>query len=612
MIRARLAAVLLPTLLCVPAFAGTDLGVITSTPAANAVGASTATEVRVRFDAPLDAGSVTGAVQVYGRWSGVAPGTLTVTGSLLTYRPARPFFPGEMVTVSLAAAISGTGGESLTGGHAFAFWAGSAPGPGNFFLEDVLTTRLPGEGLVQSYGISAGDLDADGAPDFSIPNETSNDVRVMLNDGCGAFAAPVVYDLPPGSVPSSNEGQDYNGDGLMDFATAHIGSGELGLFIGNGDGTYDPPTTHPGGDNARGVAVMDAEGDGDMDIVLAHRTSSNMGLHRNLGDGSFSPVALFEGGVSGETAVTAADADNDGHMDLFIGGYDSDDVSVMVNDGTGAFALTDVEGIGGTNPWMLAPGDVDHDGNVDVATCNAFTSNSGILLGDGAGGLTLDSNPLMGFFVLAVDLGDFDGDGDLDLVGSSLSATSWFCFENDGAGNFISPFQLGASNSASCATLVDVDRDGYVDIVGIDEFDDLIFLYEQAVPNALGVQPASCDATLRLDNLAPSAGYGGLPPHEVAAGDYLFLGVSAQPGASWWLAGGTALEPGLNSAFGIYNLGEPPLVLLSGSVDAKGEALLNVDIPVDSPTGLDVALQVFTNAGGGFTLSNPEVVSLLP
>lgn len=595
------------------ALAGTDLGVISSSPARHALGVSTATEIRVRFDAVLDPASVgPGSMAVFGRWSGVTPGTLTVAGSVLVFRPARPFFPGENVSVSLLASMAGVGGQTLTGGHGFSFWVRSAEGPGSYALDQVLSTRLPGEGLVQSYGISAVDLNADGAPDFSIPNETSNDVRVMLNDGLGNYSTPVVYALPPGAVPSSNEGQDYNGDGHTDLATAHIGNGELGIFMGLGDGTYAAPVTYPGGNSARGVTVLDAEGDGDVDVVLAHRLNSNLGLHRNTGDGTFAPVVFFEGGVGGETTVSAADADNDGHMDLFTGGYDSDTVAVLLNDGTGVFTVSSSVGVGGTNPWMTAVGDVDADGDVDLATCNAFTSNAGVFFGDGAGGIALASNPALGFFALAIDLGDLDGDGDLDLVGSSLSTATWTAYRNDGLGNFGTPFELSSSNSASCATVVDVDRDGFIDLVGIDEFDDLIFLFKQTVPDALGVQPASPSATLRLDNLAVSAGYGGRPAHDVAAGGYLFVGVTAPPGAGWWLTGGLALEPGLPSPFGLYNLAAAPLLLLSGAVDGQGEGLVSVDIPSDSPLGFELALQVFANAGAGFRLSNPEVVTITP
>jgi len=445
--------VLIPILLClapVVAHAGAVLGVTSLNPGRNSLAASTSTSISVGFDENLNASTVNASsVKVVGRWSGSMPGTLSVAGNSLTFRPGRPFFPGEMVTMSLSRAVRGQSASELVGGHCFSFWVRSSPGTGNFVHEDTLSTRFPGEGLVQSYGLYAGDLDGDGSPDFTIPNETADDVRVIMNDGCASFGALQVNSLPNGSTPSSNEGADFNGDGIMDFAVAHIGNGNMSVFMGAGNGTFASPVVYSSGNNARALTVMDAEGDGDVDIVLAHRSSSNMGLHRNNGDGTFAPVQLFNGGVNGETAASAADADNDGHMDLFVGGYYSDNVSVLLNNGFGTFTVSDTESVAGLNPWMTAVGDVNADGNVDVATCNAFSGNGAVLRGDGMGNLLPADTVSLGSFSLAIELGDLDGDGDLDLVGSSLNNAVWNCYMNDGLGNFGSQFNLPSNNAAS-------------------------------------------------------------------------------------------------------------------------------------------------------------------
>lgn len=594
--------------------AGVDLAVLSVAPARNATAASTATSVTVSFDAPVDAGSVDAAsFKVYGRWSGPVSGSLSLDpgGTVLTFRPSRPFFPGEMVTVRMSSALNGTTSGALTGGHAYTFWVRSAEGNGQFSLEGTLPTKIAGEGFIQSYGIFAGDLDADGAPDLIIPNESADDVRVLMNDGCGAFSEPALNPLELFSTPSSNEGEDYDGDGLVDFAVANINGDSMSVFIGNGDGTFQPAVTYPSGNNARALTVLDAEGDGDIDIVIAHRSSSNLGLHRNNGDGTFAAVELFDGGVANETAISAADADNDGHMDLFVAGYGSSQVRVVLNDGTGVFTPAGLRATG-ANPWMTAVGDVDGDGNVDVATCNATGDNATVIRGDGAGGLLAGVNMPLGNFCLAIDLGDIDGDGDLDLVGSSFSDEIWTCYRNDGLGVFGDVFQLPATNAASCATLVDYDRDGFVDIVGIDELDDLVFLWRQDVPGPAGVQPPGCAATLRIDNLAHRAGFGGQPPHLVTPGGYVFTGVTARPGSSWWLTFGVPQEPGIVSAYGLYHFAGSPMILAGGITDAQGEALLSLDIPANIPTGIDVAVQVFVAVPGGYQLSNAEVLRAVP
>lgn len=76
-----------------------------------------------------------------------------------------------------------------------------------------LSTRRPGEGSVISYGAYAGDLNDDGWSDLAILNDAANDLRVFLNDGTGQYDDFAVHPLPSGSVPSTNEGGDFNASG---------------------------------------------------------------------------------------------------------------------------------------------------------------------------------------------------------------------------------------------------------------------------------------------------------------------------------------------------------------------------------------------------------------
>jgi len=99
------------------------------------------------------------------------------------------------------------------------------------------------------------------------------------------------------------------------------------------------------------------------------------------------------------------------------------------------------------------------------------------MLGDGAGGLRLQSVVQVGSEPIAVDLGDLDGDGDLDLVTSNFGGASWTVLENDGRGMFGNARALAASRAGSCAVLVDRDNDGDLDMIGIDELDDLLFVF---------------------------------------------------------------------------------------------------------------------------------------
>ena len=458
-----------------PAVLGGPLALVAHDPPRHARDLPTHGIVRLTFDQPLDFSTVgPDAVEVMGLWSGVTDVRYIPAdgGRTLILTPRQPFFPGEQVTVQVTTLLQGTSGATLPeGGQMLQYWVAPAPGNLEFVHEDIVSTRLPGESLVRSYGIHAADLDGDGAPDFSIPNEVSDDVRVIRTDGCGNLLPIEVHPLNQGDTPSANAMLDMDDDGDLDFAVCGWAGDRVNLLEGDGSGDFAPMVSYRAGDVPRGIAAVDVEGDGDTDLVLAHRTSSDLGLMRNLGGGVFGPVTMFEGGGDGETALVAADMDNDGLWDLVVAHYLSYEASVLHGDGTGAFTVVDVDPVG-TRPWMIVAGDLDGDGQLDAATCNSGSSNASVLRGTPAGGLQNDQLLPLGHFSVAIDLADMDGDGDLDLVNSSFSSQLWRVHENDGTGTFASSFDLPATLAASCATLVDYDRDGFVDLVGMDELSD--------------------------------------------------------------------------------------------------------------------------------------------
>jgi hypothetical protein len=220
---------------------------------------------------------------VFGRASGVMVGDFNVldSGRTIRFAPLRPFFPGEMVTVLVSAAIKSGGGQPLTNGYTWGFWIRSAATAGPLVQQASYKLRIGNERGITAYGAYAGDLDRDGAADFSIPTEFGDDVRVLTNDGCGQLAGPARFTLPRGSKPSTNEGQDFNSDGFINLATGNIDGASIAVFLGDGQGGYLPPVLYPSGANVRGITVLDAEADGDIDIVTANRTASNLALFRN-------------------------------------------------------------------------------------------------------------------------------------------------------------------------------------------------------------------------------------------------------------------------------------------------------------------------------------------
>ena len=460
---------------------GTPLQIRSVTPTPNTISVGASDDLVVEFDRPLDAVTVSpDDVRVFGRWSGVLAGSVTLADEdrALRFSPSRSLSAGEWVTATIPTeSVRALDGAELERGHTWTFWVAVTPTSMTLDHVSTLDVRRPGEERIQTYGAYAGDLDGDGWSDLIMLNEESDNLRVFMNDGTGGYGPFTVVPIPEANEPSTNEGADFDGDGAIDFAVGSAQGSYVAIFHGDGAGGLVHRQNLEAGAEVRGVCLLDFENDGDPDIAAATRDGNHVALFENDGSGIFSSRGTFEAG-DGEWSCATGDLNEDGLMDLVIGSRLSLDIVGFVSNGDGTFTERDRIPAGG-DPWMLAGGDLNGDGHVDFAAVNASEGTLAVYVGDGEGGLTLDQNHFLGAFPLAIDLGDLDGDGDLDAVSSHLGSGRFEVHENLGDG-FLSrlPISLTAPTAASCAILHDRDNDGDLDVSGIDEVDDLLILFE--------------------------------------------------------------------------------------------------------------------------------------
>ncbi|MGA2355472.1 MAG: Ig-like domain repeat protein [Terriglobales bacterium] len=311
--------------------------------------------------------------------------------------------------------VANQGGEA-NGDGSVAVMLGN--GDGTF---QAAVTYDSGGPFPDSLGIA--DLNGDGKLDIVVANRNNSTVGVLLGNGDGTFQPSVAYSSGGENAVTVAVG-DVNRDGKLDllvaneFADSDSESGSVGVLLGNGDGTFQTVVTYSSGAAATGaVAVADLTGDGKLDLVITNfggeaNGDGNVGVLLGNGDGTFQPVVLYDAGGVETRNVAVADVNGDGKPDLLTANLGST-VGVLLGNGDGTFQSV-VSYAAGNSPFSIAVADVNGDGKQDAVTAN-WGGGANVLLGNGNGTFqaaqTLSANGAD-----SVAVADLTGDGRLDIV----------------------------------------------------------------------------------------------------------------------------------------------------------------------------------------------------
>ena len=190
--------------------------------------------------------------------------------------------------------------------------------------------------------VEIADVNGDKKPDLVVANYCATEcsfppmegsVGVLLGNGNGTFKAVKTY-------PSGGDGAvsvavaDLNKDGKPDFVVANCGplacgpgspGGNVGVLIGNGNGTFKPVVNYPAANSPFDVVAADVNGDGKLDIVVSNWGTPNAATNdgavtvlQGKGNGTFRPAQTFPSGGAEAPAVAVADVNKDGLPDIVL------------------------------------------------------------------------------------------------------------------------------------------------------------------------------------------------------------------------------------------------------------------------------------------------------
>jgi hypothetical protein len=302
-------------------------------------------------------------------------------------------------------------------------------------------------GAESSGSIATADLRGNGTLDLVVVNDSINALQVLLGNGDGTFGKPTSYPMP--SQPVAVAAGDFNGDHKLDLVVATVGGfcPCISVLLGNGDGTFqEPPITIMPPVSPVAIGLGDFNHDGNLDVVTVGESvsGSEVGVLLGNGDGTFTPGANYTFGLGLPQSVAVGNFNRDGNLDLAVAFPLGGSIDILLSDGDGTFRR------GAILPGLFASdvraADLKGDGKLDLVFLTGESSDElSVAWGNGDGTFQPAISFPLAWETSAPTVADFNGDHQNDIVVANYLGNSVTTLLNTGVVSFspIAPLNFG-------------------------------------------------------------------------------------------------------------------------------------------------------------------------
>lgn len=325
----------------------------------------------------------------------------------------------------------------------------------------------------QPDGVAIAQFGGNARPDLAVTADAPDRVEIRLNNGAGAFGAPVAVPTGAGTAPHSLAALNFDNDADADLVVTLQNTNQVRFLVNNGGVFSLGAATGVGGTEPRWLAVADLDGNGFPDVVTSNRTSGDVSVLLNTG-GALGAPATYPVDAD-PRAVAIGRVDGDALFDIVVSGHDGRTVKVLLNNPSapGVFVAGPSLSVGAQlRPDGVDVEDVDGDGDQDVV---AGTSGNGLNFatvffnqGNGTFGpaTNFPAGALNPGSVLVADL-DLDGRRDIALVAQDSGVIA--VLRNLGGGTFAPAVTLTVGANPQSLVGADVDFNGGLDLACVNQ-----------------------------------------------------------------------------------------------------------------------------------------------
>ncbi|CAF3154083.1 unnamed protein product [Rotaria sp. Silwood2] len=341
-------------------------------------------------------------------------------------------------------------------------------GNGTFSSQNVFST-----GSSRPLFITTGDFNHDNRSDIVVANYGTNSIGIFLGHGNGSFQVEKTFFTAYDSLPYSLAVKDFNNDSHLDIAIANYGTHNIGILLGYGNESFESQKTYTTGphSNPSSIAIGDFNNDNHLDIVVANSGTGNLGVLLGFGNGTFiAQQTYFINTNSYPQYIVVGDFNKDKQLDVAIVDPENDQIHIILGSDNGTFTtLTTYEGISKSRPFSIAIADFNKDNQSDIVVANYGSNEVLVMSGYFSEPSAKQTNYLIQRHTTTTSLviADFNNDNYLDIVTNGFSSDDLVLLAGYRNETFVreKTFSTGYQSFAQQFCTSDLNNDNRMDIV---------------------------------------------------------------------------------------------------------------------------------------------------